>query len=103
MSRAGADAMTVSASHATKLSTRDMTPAAEVAPSERASGTPESPLVSIGMPAFNSERFIGQSIDALIAQDYPNIELIISDDGSSDATARIARSYAERDPRVSFH
>jgi hypothetical protein len=55
------------------------------------------------MPTFNSERFIQGSIEALLAQDYPNIELIISDDGSRDGTAEIARSYAEGDPRVSFH
>ena len=37
------------------------------------------PLVSIGMPVFNGERLIRQALDSLVAQDYENFELIISD------------------------
>lgn len=62
-----------------------------------------TPLVSIGMPVFNGERFIRQAVDSLLAQDHEHLELIISDNGSEDATAAICRQYAAKDPRVQFH
>jgi glycosyltransferase involved in cell wall biosynthesis len=62
----------------------------------------ELPLVSIGMPTFNGARFIRQSLDALLAQDYDNFELIISDNGSTDATPRICQEYAGRDGRIVY-
>jgi glycosyltransferase involved in cell wall biosynthesis len=61
-----------------------------------------TPLVTIGMPTYNGERFLAESLDSLLGQDYPNFELAISDNGSTDATERIARSYADRDPRVRY-
>jgi len=57
---------------------------------------PNSPLVSIGLPVFNEGRFIKQSLDALLQQDYKNIELIISDNASTDDTAQICQSYANK-------
>ena len=61
------------------------------------------PLVSIGMPLYNSERYVREALDALLAQDYPNFELIISDNASTDATESICREYAARDSRVQYH
>lgn len=51
-------------------------------------GTPEQkrPLVSILMPAYNHERYVGEAIRSVLAQSYPNIELIVVNDGSTDAT-----------------
>ena len=63
----------------------------------------DRPLVSIGMPVRNAERFIEVAIDSLLGQDYPNFELIISDNASSDRTEAICRSYARRDKRVAYH
>ena len=54
------------------------------------------PLVSIGMPVCNEGRFIKESLDALVHQDYTNIELIISDNASNDDTGEICRQYAEQ-------
>jgi glycosyltransferase involved in cell wall biosynthesis len=51
------------------------------------------PLVSILMPAYNSERFIGEAIDSILNQSYTNFELIIFDDGSSDGTRKVIESY----------
>jgi glycosyltransferase involved in cell wall biosynthesis len=56
------------------------------------------PLVSVCMPAHNGERWIEAAIESVLAQTYQNFELVISDDGSIDATAEIGRSYG--DPRI---
>jgi Glycosyl transferase family 2 len=61
-----------------------------------------NPLVSIGLPVYNEERFIRQTIESLLAQDYQNIELIISDNCSTDATETICRSFAASDRRVRY-
>ncbi len=61
------------------------------------------PLVSIGMPVYNEARFLRQSIDALITQDYPNIELIISDNASTDETEKICHEYVSKYDWISFH
>ena len=52
----------------------------------------DAPLVSILVPARNEERSIGACAGSLLKQDYPNVELIVLDDHSTDATAEIARS-----------
>lgn len=57
-------------------------------------------LVSIIMPAYNAGKTISQSIESVINQSYPDLELIITDDNSLDNTLEIARSYAQKDPRV---
>ncbi len=54
------------------------------------------PLISIGLPVFNGESRIKNAIDDLLMQTYPNVEIIISDNASSDGTAEICRSYAEK-------
>lgn len=61
------------------------------------------PLVSIGMPVYNCERFIRQALDSLLAQDYENFELVISDNASTDRTAEICREYAARDKRIRYY
>jgi glycosyltransferase involved in cell wall biosynthesis len=62
----------------------------------RSTGT--NPLVSIMMPAYNAEKFIGEAIESVLRQSYQNWELIIVDDGSLDRTGEIACSY--QDPRI---
>jgi len=58
----------------------------------------DKPLISVLMPAYNSELYIAQAIDSILNQTYQNIELLIFDDGSSDGTRKIIESYS--DPRV---
>lgn len=60
------------------------------------------PLISIGMPVYNGERFIRQTLDSLLAQDYENFELIISDNASTDGTQEICLDYAARDKRIRY-
>ena len=62
----------------------------------------ESPLVSVGMPVYNEGRFIRESLDSILAQDYQNLEIIISDNGSTDETVSICREYAQLDKRVRY-
>ncbi len=56
--------------------------------------------VSIVMPTHNSERFVGQSIDTILAQDFQDWELIIVDDASGDQTRDIVMAYAQQDARI---
>lgn len=56
-------------------------------------------LVSIIMPAYNSEKYIGKAIESVLAQTYNNWELIVIDDASTDNTLNILKSY-RKDPRV---
>lgn len=60
------------------------------------------PSVSIGMPAYNGEQYIRKALESLLAQDYENFELIISDNASTDATRQICREYANKDQRIRF-
>jgi glycosyltransferase involved in cell wall biosynthesis len=55
------------------------------------------------MPAYNGEKYIRRALDSLIAQDYENVELIISDNASTDATLQICEEYASRENRISIH
>jgi glycosyltransferase involved in cell wall biosynthesis len=61
------------------------------------------PLVSIGVPVYNGEPFLPTALDMLLGQTYPHLEVIISDNASTDRTAEICRAYAARDPRVKYH
>src|SRR5436190_11174258 len=56
---------------------------------------PATPLVSVIIPAFNAERYIVETLDSLFAQTYPNIEVIVVDDGSADRTRAIVESYGK--------
>jgi glycosyltransferase involved in cell wall biosynthesis len=56
--------------------------------------------VSIVIPAYNRERFLGATIDSVLAQTVHDWELVVADDGSTDATVDVARRYAASDPRI---
>jgi len=58
------------------------------------------PLVSIGVPVYNEERFIAAALASLRAQDYPNLEVIVSDNASTDRTFAICQQLAAADPRI---
>jgi glycosyltransferase involved in cell wall biosynthesis len=59
-------------------------------------------LVSIITPAYNAEKYISQTIDSVLAQTYPNWEMLIVDDGSKDGSAAIVKQYAEKDNRIKY-
>jgi glycosyltransferase involved in cell wall biosynthesis len=58
------------------------------------------PLVSVCMQTWNSERFIAEAIESVLGQDFGDIELIIVDGASTDATRQIIERYAKQDPRI---
>lgn len=60
------------------------------------------PLVTIGLPVYNEGRFLRPAVESLLAQDYPNFELIISDNASTDETSGICREYAAKDSRIRY-
>ena len=53
------------------------------------------PLVSTVVPVYNGERFLASALDSALAQNYPRHEVIVVDDGSTDATAEVARGYPD--------
>jgi len=55
-----------------------------------------APLVSVIIPAYNAAAFLGETLDSALAQTYPNLEIIVVDDGSTDATPEILESYGDR-------
>ncbi|MEM1429725.1 MAG: glycosyltransferase family 2 protein [Pseudomonadota bacterium] len=58
--------------------------------------------VSLAMPVYNGEQYIREAIDSILDQDYPEFELIITDNASTDSTQEICRDYAKQDPRVRY-
>ncbi len=61
-----------------------------------------SPRVGIGMPVFNVERFLEQSLRSLCAQTYDDFELVICDNASTDRTEQICRDYVAKDKRIRY-
>jgi len=62
----------------------------------------QQPLVSVIMPAYDMQEFIGESISSVIAQTYTNWELIVVDDGSTDQTKNIVAKFMEEDKRIQY-
>jgi glycosyltransferase involved in cell wall biosynthesis len=60
---------------------------------------PVTPQLSVGVPVFNGERYLAEALTALRDQDLPDIEVIVSDNASTDATPDIVRSFVDDDPR----
>lgn len=72
------------------MSLLQCTPPASDMPSELA------PLVSVVIPCYNSARYLAETIESVLAQTYARVEVIVIDDGSTDATHKIAQSYPVR-------
>jgi glycosyltransferase involved in cell wall biosynthesis len=57
------------------------------------------PLITMGLPVYNGENYLGLALESLLAQTFPDWELILSDNGSTDRTEAICREFAARDSR----
>jgi glycosyltransferase involved in cell wall biosynthesis len=63
----------------------------------------ESPLVSFGLPVRNAGRDIEKVVASVLAQDHPHLELVISDNASTDDTEDVCRELARADARIAYH
>jgi glycosyltransferase involved in cell wall biosynthesis len=61
-----------------------------------------APRLSVGLPVYNGEKYLAESLDALLGQSYEDFELIISDNASTDGTAGICRRYMKQDSRIRY-
>lgn len=59
------------------------------------------PLVTIMIPTFNQEKYISDAVESALAQDYPNLEIIVADDFSKDSTEEIINKY-KKDKRLRY-
>src|SRR5262245_30502130 len=57
---------------------------------------PDEPLVSVVMPCYNARRWVAKAIDSCLAQTYPNIEVVVVDDGSTDGSVEILEQFGSR-------
>ncbi|MDF3150051.1 glycosyltransferase family 2 protein, partial [Streptomyces sp. T21Q-yed] len=62
----------------------------------------DRPRLSIGLPVYNGEEYLAESLDALLGQTYEDFELVISDNASTDGTQDICRKYAAQDSRIRY-
>lgn len=69
----------------------------------KASVLRDQPLVSIGVPVRNGEAYIQEALGSLLSQSYRNLEIIVSDNGSTDGTRDICEACAAADKRVRYH
>ena len=60
-----------------------------------------NPEVSVVLPLYNGEKYLQEAIDSILRQTFPDFELVILDDGSTDTSSAIAKSY--NDPRIRFY
>ena len=63
----------------------------------------EFPLVSVVITTYNGEKFLAEQLDSVLQQSYPNLEIIIVDDGSKDKTPEILRDYASKHPNLQVY
>lgn len=63
----------------------------------------DQPLISVVMPAYNEEKWVGNAIRSIQEQTYKNLEIIVVDDHSTDGTAQIIKDIAAKDARVQYH
>lgn len=62
----------------------------------------DRPAISIGMPVYNAEDLLPETLDSVLSQTFEDLEVVISDNASTDSTPDICRAYAERDQRVRY-
>src|SRR5262245_38883261 len=60
------------------------------------------PRVSIGLPVYNGERYLAETLNSMLAQTFEDFELIICDNASTDQTEQICRFYAGKDTRICY-
>ena len=69
----------------------------------RAASTRGQPTVGIGVPVYNGERYLGRTLDSVLAQTFGDFQVVIVDNASTDATADIATEYVAGDDRIRYY
>lgn len=98
----GAKDLTMTQKAEASSSFQSSAPVATASPSS-STCTSQPPRVSIGLPVYNGEDLLPQTLDNLLGQTFTDFELIISDNASSDRTEAICRDYAQRDSRIRYY
>jgi len=62
-----------------------------------------NPLVTVGIPVFNGEKFIKRRLDSILNQTYDNFEIIISDNASTDDTSKICQNIINDEENIHYH
>ena len=63
----------------------------------------KTPLVSVIMPVYNAEKYVGEAIESILTQTFRDFEFLILNDGSKDNSADLIREYAKKDKRIIFY
>ena len=63
----------------------------------------QTPKVSIGLPVYNGEEYLAEAVESVLGQTFQDLELIISDNGSTDRTEEICRAFVQKDERVHYY
>ena len=61
------------------------------------------PEISIITPVYQAEKFLKKCVDSILSQSFTDWELLLVDDGSTDKSSEICRTYAEQDARIRYH
>lgn len=85
-----------------KAASSDLRPPAPQPASSRGARA-RTPLVTVGLPVFNSSRYLRQSLESLLGQTFSDFVLLISDNASTDSTRDICSEYAAHDSRIRYH
>ena len=60
------------------------------------------PLISVIIPVYNTERYLAKCLNSILNQSYQNLEVIVVDDGSTDKSIDIAKTFMDRDERITI-
>ena len=60
----------------------------------------EQPMISVIVPVYNTQDYLVRCLDSLLAQTYPNLEILLIDDASTDGSGRLCEEYAAGDDRL---
>lgn len=80
-----------------------MMPDNDSSPAEGHMAPEPRPTVSLGIPVYQGENYLRAALDSLLDQTFTDLEVVICDNASTDATEAICREYAAKDPRVRYH
>ncbi|MBV8051769.1 MAG: glycosyltransferase family 2 protein [Acidobacteriaceae bacterium] len=61
------------------------------------------PTVTVGIPVYNGDNYLAETLDSVLTQTFQDFEIVIADNGSTDGTQKICQDYAAKDPRIHHH